>query len=360
MAETLIAYHGTTRARARAIFDQGFLPKPPSRRVWFAESRAYAMGRARTQARRTNDVPIVLACDLDLDTLRRRPSTKRLVYKKGIIAIDGPVPAEMLQSYPLADMATVPREVAAWVNHLLNLEPDESIEPDHPGLVRLSRWINSCLVSEPESKLLCSELLERARRWLPEYFVRADLDERALRAHRHVGLIDYEVDTRVLEPDPREAEAFACLDALEPDQRVRGLSLLAEIHDPDLFDWCAIFVADEAVDVRVAALRTMLRCRDGAPEIIQPFAASEDRRVRAAAIAAMGKHAGDDAARWIERGLKDPEPCVRCEAARFIDRLDPRRDRSILDLARHDPNPDVADRARRLMPAKPRRKPARH
>jgi hypothetical protein len=349
MNRPMIAYHGTTQSRARRIFDQGLLPKPPSRRVWFAESRRYAMGRAKTQARRSNDVPVVLACDLDLDEIRRERSVKGVVRRSGVIAVDGPVPPEMLRCSAFADMATMPDEVAAWVNDLLGLEPRESVRPDHPGLIRLSRWINARAASGGEPKLLCSELLEKAKRWLPEYFTGADLAPGRLREHRRVGLIDYEIDAPAIEPDPRESEALDCLDDPRADQRVRGLSLLAKIPDPDLFDWCAMCLDDEAVTVRLAALRTMLACEDGAPEAIEPLAASEDRRVRAAAIAALARHAGPDSPRWIERGLKDPEACVRVEAARFLSRLDPRRHRSIADLARHDPNPNVARSARKLM-----------
>jgi HEAT repeat protein len=83
--------------------------------------------------------------------------------------------------------------------------------------------------------------------------------------------------------------------------------------------------------------------------VIEPSVASQDRRVRAAAIAALAKHAGADAPRWIERGLGDPEPCVRTEAVRFLGRLDPRHHRAVFELARHDPNPDIAARARKLL-----------
>ena len=38
----MIVYHGTTARRARRICQEGFLPKKPSRRVWFAEGRTYA------------------------------------------------------------------------------------------------------------------------------------------------------------------------------------------------------------------------------------------------------------------------------------------------------------------------------
>ena len=158
------AYHGTTQTRARKIFDQGLLPLPPSRRVWFAESRAYAMGRAKTQARRTNDTPVVLACELDLDAVRRQVAHRGVIHRKGIVAVDGPVSIEMMRSVSLADLATVPEEVAAWVNGLLGLAPEESVRPKHPGVIRLSRWINARLASGGEGKLMSWELLERARR----------------------------------------------------------------------------------------------------------------------------------------------------------------------------------------------------
>ena len=350
------AYHGTTQQRARRIFDQGLLPLPPSRRVWFAESRAYAMGRAKTQARRTKGVPVVLACGLDLHEIRRQLGGKGVVYKEGIIAIDGPVPVELLHSICLADLATVPSEIAAWASYLLALEPEESIRPSHPGVIRLSRWINAHIASEDKPKLLCSELIEKAKRWLPEYFRQAELGVRSLRAHRRVGLIEYEVDARHFEVDPREGQALEWLDHPRPDQRVRGLSLLAEIGDPDLFDWCAMFAEDEAVTVRIAALRTMLQCDDANPGVIEPLAASEDPRVRAAAISVLATHGGADAPRWIKRGLSDPEACVRVEAVRFLGQLDPRQHRSLLEFATHDPNRDIAARARKLLLAKRNRR----
>ena len=345
----MIAYHGTTQSRARMIFAKGLLPLPPSRRVWFAEARRYAMGRARTQAARASDLPVVLACDLDLAALRRRKDIQGIVHRKGIIAVDGPVPAGMLRCESFSDLATVPREVAAWLNGLLGLKARDVVRPDHPGLIRLSRWINARGESESEPMPRYSELLAKARRWLPEYFVDAHLPARQLRRNRRVGFIEYEVDARAVAPDPREAEALSCLDCAGPDERARGLGLLAEIGDPDLFDWCAMCLDDEAADVQVAALRTMLKCDGAQPDIIEPLAASADRRVRATAVAALAAHAGEDAPRWIERGLRDPEPCVRVETLPFLRELDPRRHRPIFELARNDPNPDIAARAQKLL-----------
>ena len=343
----MLAYHGTTQSRARKIFEHGLLPLPPSRRVWFAESRAYAAGRAKAQARRAKDVPTVLGCELDLEEVRRQLGGKGVVYKKGIIAVDGPVPIEMMHSLSLADFATVPAEIAAWANSLLDLLPEAAVQPKHPGVVRLSRWVNARLAAG--GTLVSSELVDRAGRWLPEFFKGATLGARRLRRHRRVGLTEYQVDQPQPGPDPREVEALEDLDDLRPEQRIRGLTLLGEMGAADLFDWCVMFVDDEDAVVRVAALRTMQRCDNVMPEAIEPLADSQDRSVRAAAIAVLARHSGDGSPGWIKRGLADPEGCVRVEAVRFLSRLDPRRHRRIIELASHDPNPDIAARARKCL-----------
>jgi len=349
---TMIAYHGTTEQRARRIFEDGFLPLPPSERVWFAESRAYAMGRAKTQARRANDSPVVLVCDIDLGEMRRQLGDKKVAYRRGIIAIRGPVPVRMLCAYPYADTPTIPKEVAAWLTDLLGLGPDDAVRPNHPGVDRLSRWINSRLAEEGKPGLGSSELLEKAKRWLPEHLVAVDLSPKALQSHRRVGMIDYEVDLPRAEETPRGTEALTLLDDIEPTARARGLAMLAEVGDPDLFDWCAMFLDDDAPSVRLAALEAMQDCTDVVTEVIEPLAASDERRIRAAAVGALAKHAGESAHEWIKRGLGDPEPSVRVAAARHLDGLDPRRHRDIFERASHDPNPDIAAKARRLITGK--------
>ena len=139
---------------------------------------------------------------------------------------------------------------------------------------------------------------------------------------------------------------MGCLDDAHAAARVRGLELLAELRDPDLFDWCAMFLDDPAVSVRIAALRVIAESGDGTAEIVEPLVHSENRRIRAAALAALIAHAADDEApHWIERGLKDPCACVRVAAARSLRHLPLADHRELFALARHDPNPDVAHAA---------------
>ena len=128
--------------------------------------------------------------------------------------------------------------------------------------------------------------------------------------------------------------------------------MLAEIPDPDLFEWCVMYLDDESSDVRVAALHAMLRCDHGDSEVIVPLAASEDKRVRAAAIAALAKHSGDDAPYWLSRGLKDPCSCVRVAAAGLLSELDPAKHRDVFELALYDHNREITRRAQKLTSGK--------
>ena len=345
----MIVYHGTTRRRAMRICEVGFLPRKPSRRVWFAEGHGYAMGRARTQARRAHDRAVVLTCEIDVQQMRRRLGSKRVFRRGGVIAIDAPVPVDVLRSHPAVDSPTTPKELASWLNRLLGLKHYKGVSQMHPGIRRLSHWVVNRLRSQTKRPVKAAELVELSQQWLPEYFDGVEVDLDRLKVYRKVQQIDVAADTALLPVDPLEGEALECLESDKPARRAKGLKLLASDGDPDLFDWCAMCLADEAVEVRIAALRAMLHCQPDDAEIIVPLTESEDKRIRAAAIAALAKHGGARAAGWYERGLKDPEACVRLATARVLKYLDPKGHRKIFDLARHDPNPEISGQAKKLI-----------
>jgi len=154
----------------------------------------------------------------------------------------------------------------------------------------------------------------------------------------------------------REALALDLLERGNARQRIRGLGILAAIDDADLFEWCAMFLDDEELQVRLAAIRTMHECRQIEPDVLEPLARSENKRVRAAAVAVLARHGGPEAERWYERGLRDPEPCVRTATARLLKLLDPKRHRRLFDLARYDPNPQIEALAKRLTTTKSHRR----
>jgi len=344
----MIVYHGTTDRRAQRICEMGFLPRKPSRRVWFARGRGYAMGRAKTQARRSHSRPLVLTCDLDLQQLKRQLGDGKVRTRNGIIAVDGPVSASVLRSgaHPL-DSPSTPKELADWVNALLGLKSYKGVGAGHPGILRLAKWVANRIRERRRRRIRSTELLEMARQWLGEYFEGVRVDPKRLVAFRPAK-IHPPAEPPQPRVDPREAEALELLETGGGKQRVRGLTILADLNDPDLFDWCAMYVNDESADVRLAALHTMARCEDGEGGILEPLAESDDKRIRGAAIAALARHADADAGRWFERGLKDPEPCVRLEVANVLGVLDPTAHKKEFQLARHDPNPKVAQLAEKL------------
>lgn len=351
----MIVYHGTTSRRARRICLEGFLPRKPSRRVWFAKSKAYAERRARTQARRSHDRAVVLACNMDFAQLRARLGAKRVFSRAGNFAVGGPIPATVLRSHPGQEVPTAPAELAKWINSLLGLKPHKGVGKSDWGVERLSRWITNRLTTHPGAKIVPGEVIRLARQWLPEFFEGAEIDPERLKVRRRprMASIEVEVDADSLpQADRREEEALELLQDDRPARRARGLAVLAELDDADLFDWCAMYLDDDSTEVRLAALRLMLRCPEGDPETAAALADSRDRRIRAAAIAVLARHSGHDAPRWFERGLKDPSPGVRLKTAALLGQLDPRRHRAIFELALYDPNPQVVRLARKLTAGK--------
>lgn len=258
------------------------------------------------------------------------------------------MPVSVLRSFPGAvDTPVTPTELADWVNRLLGLKRHKGAGARHPGIKRLSTWVVNRLASDGNRSIKSTELVSMAERWLPEFFEGYVVDAKRLRAYRPVRTIQVETVLDDLVPE-QEEEALECLESPKVKQRVRGLRILAEIEDPDLFEWCSMYLDDDAVDVRVAALNTMHHCAAIEPDVIAPLADSEDKRIRAAAIAALAKHAREDKAHWCRIGLTDPSVCVRVETARILPDLDPVRHRSVFSVALHDPNPEIARRAEKL------------
>ena len=349
----MIVYHGTTIQRARRICHEGLLPKPPSRRVWFAEDRKYAFQRAKTWAYRTSDRAIVLTADVDLAALRKKLGPARVMHKNQIIAIDGPVPASMLRWHPEVDLSATPAEVAEWVNEILGPHRRRRVDKGHPGAQRLARWIDHQVGSRHRSELRWSEILEMAKKWLPEHFIGIPVDMRRVRNAQLVGTVHVEVTRRRRKHDPRIPEALELLADERAKRRARGIALLAEAHAPDLFDWCTLLLGDDSIMVQLAALEAMRTCEDTQADVIEPLVDSDNKRLRAAALAVLAVRGREGAPHWFERGLKDPAPCVRIAVARQLQHLDPGEHEALFELALTDSNADVVRFARKLAAGQP-------
>ena len=347
----MIVYHGTTRKRAVRICKEGFRPRKPSRRVWFAQSRNYALGRARTQARRAHDRPAVLRCELNLAELRKRIGKKHIFHRGANIAINALLPVSVLRSIPPScDQPASSEELADWVNRLLGLKPWKGVGRKHPGIDRLSTWVVNRFADRPDSYVKPTELLDKARQWLPEFFDGVVIDPRHLCVLRRTKAIETKIDWKFPDSDPLEDEAIGQLESPKVKDRIRGLETLADLDVDDIFDWCVMFLDDESVTVRETALGLMLRCDTDLVDlsVVEPLATSPNKRIRASAIAVLAWHGGEMAPEWFERGLKDPSACVRVKTVALLEHLDPEVHHTIFECALYDPNPHVARTAEKL------------
>ena len=347
----MIVYHGTTRRAARRIARDGFQPRSPSRRVWLSRSKSYAKQRAHAKARHTRDRPIVLTVDIDLKTLRQRYGSRQIRESGGIISIRGDIPASSLRSHYGLGLPETAEEIARWVNAVLGVKAHKGVSARAEGVLRLARWIDNRLATRPNTRIGEKELLARAAQWLPDCFAGVEIDFEHLRVWPKVvreTAAQQATGENAAPGDRREEEAIACLESDKPQRQVRGLQLLADLVDPDLFEWCALLLGEGSPQSAVGILKVMRRCEDIQPEVLAPYAKSEHKAVRGAAIEVLVLRSGEEAPKWFWRGLTDPVPHVRLSAAKFLDRLDPHVHRDSFEAALYDPHPQVAQAARKL------------
>ena len=335
-------YHGTTLQNAIRIAEMGFLPRKGA--VWFTTSKHRAQRRAKQKARKTDSPPFVFNCEINVQELYNRLGKHLVMRSKGFLAIRRRVPPTViLNSNEL---------IVRWISQILQGESYENISPHHPGINRLARWVENRVNAGTDGTIRPKELSQRLQQWLPDFFRGAKIIPENLRFDYSPELVEFEIEPALEPIDSREDNALDALTHAKPKRRIRGLELLAQLEHEDLYDWCTLLLLDESAEVRIAALQTIVQCDDGDPEAIQPFAESENKRIRAAAIAALAKHSAEDAPRWFERGLKDREACVRLETASLLPTLDAIEHRGIFELALYDPNPSIKHLAEKLTAGK--------
>jgi isopropylmalate/homocitrate/citramalate synthase len=66
--------------------------------------------------------------------------------------------------------------IATWVNSHLNLSTDKRIDKRHPGLAKMHKWVMEQYEQGRTTSISHEELLEKAKKYLPEYFM-SDLDK---------------------------------------------------------------------------------------------------------------------------------------------------------------------------------------
>ena len=335
-------YHGTTLQNAIRIAEMGFLPRKGV--VWFTTSKHRAQRRAKQKARKTASPPFVFTCEIEVQELYNRLGKNLVMRSRGFLAIRERVPPTVILN--------LPELIAQWVNQTLQRKSHEGVSPCHPGIDRLSRWAENRTNSDTGGSIRPEELSQKLHQWLPDLFQGVEITPEDLRFDYFPEQVEFEAEPSPEPVNSREEKALDDLAAAKPQRRIRGLKLLARLGNEDLYDWCMLFLSDESLEVRIAALQTIVYCDDGDPEVLRPFAESQNKRIRAAAIAALAKHSVKDAPRWFERGLKDREACVRLETAALLPTLDVIRHPAIFELALYDPNPEIKNLAQKITTGK--------
>ena len=368
----MVYYHGTTLEKAKMIVQRGFLPK--SGLVWFSQVKWLSQTHARYMSYGKHDQAIVFACDLHVEKLRAQLGEHRVTAKSHVITVGGFVSPDVLRSYATLHLLDSYDAVAAWVRHF-GWDSPRIVGDFQPAIRKLSRWIRKCLTTGRRT-IQAEEFMRKGNQWLPEVFELINLDPRlellpvkrsgkqgragVLVWSGYVGIEKFrqpsETDGRLVPQQhfAAEEEALVCLTSDDPLERIRGLKLLAESKVDNLFSLCALYLGDVSRDVVLTALQTMLVCQSGDPEVMVPYATSSDKKIRAAAIAALATHTADETDRWFEIGLSDPEACVRLGVAALLLHLDPLQRQGIFELAYRDPNPEIRrlahQRAKEILP----------
>ena len=346
-------YHGTTLHSARAIIENGFRPRGGA--IWFTNKRAYARNRAEQRARRKNGRPVIIKTELAVETLKEHIGIGKLHIHGGTVAVNERL-SVACRDRDTFELLASPESLSQWINRQAGLYAHNGVSRNHWGVVRLAHWMNNRLHAGTGSRIHPHEFLAKGQQWLPAFFGRFSFSPERFPI-RHLQHSTIVLETRLPDPeeksvsrervDERYRKAVADIADACAKRRVRGLRALEKIGIADLFEWCVLQLEDESVEVVCNALRTMQRCADGYTAPILVHAGSENKRVRASALAALAKHAFPDADAWFERGLKDSETCVRMEVARLLPLLDRSEHARLFEIARHDPNPEVKRRARK-------------
>lgn len=137
------------------------------------DQAAHAIGTLMDKAARNAEWRDVLQAFSDeLDALVCEPRSARLILgqmKKHGHAHRGAASQGYRRRRAVLDLSTA-AELAEWVNTHLGLSGRSRVEPNHPGVTRMWRWLAHRVSRQPGRRTSEKELIGRGQRYLPELF----------------------------------------------------------------------------------------------------------------------------------------------------------------------------------------------
>jgi hypothetical protein len=189
-------WHGTTRARAEAIMEEGFKPKKAMKsRIFFTQSPSLARSYANNRARNEKDHPAVIKCSINLgdyNDYEVRQLKGAVVFAFKAECIDSVVVSKVIgrakqdrqrpekpqkrrenRDEQLTDVAITFNSrragIAYWLNCYLKLDGDGEIQADHEAVAKIKGWLDSEAENGRFGAVPDDEMLEQVNEHLPHY-----------------------------------------------------------------------------------------------------------------------------------------------------------------------------------------------
>ncbi len=199
-AECSIAlWHGTSRARADSIMEEGFKPKKVGKSlIFFTQSSALARSYANNRAKNERDYPALIMCCINLGEynnyeVRQLQGAVVYAFRTECIASDvvnkvtGPRRKERQRlekqqqrkkkrkkaSEQLTDVAIAFNSeragIAYWINSCLKLDDANKIHEEHEVVGEIKEWFEDQMEAGRFGFVPDDEMMERLGQFLPQY-----------------------------------------------------------------------------------------------------------------------------------------------------------------------------------------------
>ena len=190
---SIALWHGTSRARAESIMEEGFKPKKSGKSlIFFTQSPALARSYANNRARNERDYPALIMCSINLSEynnyeVRQLKGAVVYAFRSECIAsnvvsrVTGPKQKEGLspgkpqlqkkkrkkESKQGTDVAITFNSgcacIAYWLNSFLNLTDEDQMQEDHESVRKIKQWLDDQMEAGRFGPVPDNEMLEQMR-----------------------------------------------------------------------------------------------------------------------------------------------------------------------------------------------------
>lgn len=181
-------WHGTSRTRAKAIKESGFVAKKGIRkRTFFTRHHHVACGYARHRAERERDQPVVIMCSIDLNLYDDfiRPASGVFAFNHACIPgeviekVDKPTDqtnkrrkkqkgTNIEHTYIALTYNSSRAGIAYFLNGYLGLDDTNRIGADHEAIGKIKEWMDKQISIGEFGEVSVDKISEQIQKYLPD------------------------------------------------------------------------------------------------------------------------------------------------------------------------------------------------